>query len=462
MKRLGRYEILREIGRGAMGTVHRARDPKIDREVAIKTINLQGLSPEEAQQYRERFFREAQAAGRLSHAGIVTIYDVGEDEATGLPFLVMEFIEGTTLEELVRSGRLPFEKALGLTKQVAEALDYAHARKIVHRDIKPANILVAPDGLAKIADFGVAKLQTLQFTQPGMVMGTPAYMAPEQLIGGPVDGRSDLFSLGTILYWLVTGQQPFTGDSLASLTYNVAHVPHRRPTEVVSGLSPDCDHVIDRALAKDPSRRFQSGREFASALENLQRSSTPGSQSAIPAGVSTGGPVVPKHTETQPLQPTVALAPPRKGLAPLWFRTAEVVRRLPRGVQLGVGIGILLLLLLAVLMGGTARQATLQVNVQHSFRQAELSVWVGDDLLYMGKLEGVVKKRLKILEDVEGSFSETVQVPAGNHIVRVRVRSPSEGFDQTKEIRGEFIQDGQKVLQISFGWRNNNLSLALY
>ncbi|MBI4466711.1 MAG: serine/threonine protein kinase, partial [Acidobacteria bacterium] len=160
MKRLGRYEIIGELGRGAMGMVYRARDPKIDRIVALKTITVAGVTPADEEEYRQRFFREAQAAGKLSHGGLVTIYDVGEDEPTKTPFIVMEFIEGRTLEELGRGERLPAATALGLGKQIAEALDYAHARKIIHRDIKPANIIVTRRGHAKVLDFGLAKPRT--------------------------------------------------------------------------------------------------------------------------------------------------------------------------------------------------------------------------------------------------------------------------------------------------------------
>src|SRR3990170_306124 len=176
MERLGRYEVLYKLGSGAMGTVYRGRDPKIDRVVALKTINIAGLDPDEVNQYRERFFREAQAAGRLSHSSIVTVYDVGEEETTQTPYLVMEFIGGMTLEELGKGERLPKEKALELVQQGADALDYPHAPQIVHRDIKPANIIVTQDGRAKITDFGIAKLQTTHFTRTGTVMGTPAFM----------------------------------------------------------------------------------------------------------------------------------------------------------------------------------------------------------------------------------------------------------------------------------------------
>jgi len=219
MERLGRYEIIAELGRGAMGTVYRARDPKIDRIVALKTITVAGVRPADEEEYRQRFFREAQAAGKLSHSGLVTIFDVGEDEKSKTPFIVMEFIEGKTLEELGRGERLPTETALGLIQQIAEALDYAHGRKIIHRDIKPANIIVTGEGRAKITDFGIAKLAMTQFTQPGQVLGTPAYMAPEQLSGGAVDGRSDLFSLGVILYWLLTGDKPFAGVTTTAVSF---------------------------------------------------------------------------------------------------------------------------------------------------------------------------------------------------------------------------------------------------
>jgi len=305
MERLGRYEVLYKLGSGAMGTVYRGRDPKIDRVVALKTINIAGLGPAEVNDYRERFFREAQAAGRLSHSSIVTVYDVGEEETTQTPYLVMEFIGGMTLEELGRGERLPREKALELVQQVADALDYAHAQKIVHRDIKPANIIVAQDGRAKITDFGIAKLQATQFTRTGTVMGTPAFMSPEQLTAAPVDGRADLFSLGTVLYWLLIGRQPFSGDSLAALSYSVVHTQPSPPSHLEATLTADYDYVLQRALAKDPAQRYQRGRELAEDLEDLKCGRPPRSRTAVAAAV----------TETPPLTRTVALdavAPPRK------------------------------------------------------------------------------------------------------------------------------------------------------
>jgi serine/threonine protein kinase len=269
---LGRYEIVSELGRGAMGAVFRARDPKIDRTVAIKTISVSAVAAKDIEHYRQRFFREAQAAGRMSHPGIVTIYDVGEDETTHTPFIVMECVEGNSLDRLVATastGKLPRDIALKLLRQIAEALDYAHKQGIVHRDIKPANIMVTTEGLPKIADFGIAKLAMAETTLPGHVVGTPAYMSPEQLNGKVVDGRSDLFSLGVIAYWLLTGVKPFDGETLTEICVQVVTKDPAPPSEITSELNMDFDYVLSRALAKDPTMRYQSGRELAADLDNL-------------------------------------------------------------------------------------------------------------------------------------------------------------------------------------------------
>jgi serine/threonine protein kinase len=194
----GRYEILTELGRGAMGIVYKAHDPKINRLVAIKTITLHSLDSADERDYRALFFREAEAAGRLAHPRIVTIFDVAEDPDTLTPYIVMEYVPGHSLEEVLSTGhgKLPLGAALRVTQELAEALDYAHAQGIVHRDVKPSNIILAEDGYSKIADFGIAKLNAPDLVQARRTVGTPAYMSPEQLRGDPVDGRSDLFSLG--------------------------------------------------------------------------------------------------------------------------------------------------------------------------------------------------------------------------------------------------------------------------
>src|SRR6478609_2564020 len=281
MHQLGRYEIVAELGRGNMGAVFRARDPKIDRTVAIKTIAVPAGAAKDFEHYRQRFFREAQAAGRLSHPGIVTIYDVGEDEAAHTPFIVMECVTGQSLDRLVAaapSGILPRTTALELVQHIAEALDYAHSQGIVHRDIKPANIMITAAGQPKIADFGIAKLALAETTMPGQVVGTPAYMSPEQLNGKAVDGRSDLFSLGVIAYWLLTGIKPFDGDTLTEICAQVVTKDPAPPSQVAPGTSQDHDYVLSRALAKDPALRYQRGSEFAADLEDLRAGNKPRSR----------------------------------------------------------------------------------------------------------------------------------------------------------------------------------------
>lgn len=271
-KSLGRYEIVAELGRGAMGVVYKARDPKIDRFVALKTISLAGQEPEAEREFRERFFFEAQAAGRLVHPGIVTIFDVGEEPQRRDPYIVMEYIEGQSLSKLLsgEKKKLPFSTALRLTEELAEALDYAHAQGVVHRDMKPANILVNEEGHAKIADFGIAKLNLAHLTVPGQVLGTPAYMSPEQLEGEQVDGRSDLFSLGVILYSMITGYRPFQGNSATTVCFKVANREPVPATALDSELPPELDSVISRAMAKNPADRYQRGMEFAEDVRKLR------------------------------------------------------------------------------------------------------------------------------------------------------------------------------------------------
>jgi serine/threonine-protein kinase len=271
-KRFGRYEIIAELGRGAMGVVYKARDPKIDRFVAVKAISLSIQNPEEEREYRERFFHEAQAAGRLLHPGIVTIFDTGEDQEGHLAYIVMEYIAGQSLDRMLSEEpkKLPLDKALRLTRELAEALDHAHGQGVIHRDMKPANVLVTPEGHAKIADFGIAKINLANVTLRGQVLGTPAYMSPEQLEGEPVDKRSDLFSLGAILYRMVTGYGPFQGNSTATVCFKVANRDPLRATALDPELPAELDAVIARALAKDPAQRYQRGLEFALDLQELR------------------------------------------------------------------------------------------------------------------------------------------------------------------------------------------------
>jgi serine/threonine protein kinase len=272
---LGRFEIEAEIGRGAMGVVYRGRDTKINRLVAIKTISLIEQDPEEEREFRERFFLEAQAAGGLSHPGIVTIFDVGEEPDSKVPYIVMEYVSGRPLSKIlgtIESRKLPLGPALQVVQEIAEALHYAHQRGVIHRDIKPANILITREGHAKIADFGIAKMSASQMTLPGRTLGSPAYMAPEQLAGESADARSDLFSLGVILYTVLTGHRPFQGNSATTVMLKVArHVP--LPINVFeSDFPPALNHIVQRAVAKVPAERYQTGAELAADLHQLRAS----------------------------------------------------------------------------------------------------------------------------------------------------------------------------------------------
>src|SRR3984893_10186908 len=268
---LDRYEIDAELGRGAMGVVYRARALKLARTVAIKMISLFGLEPEAEQEYRKRFVVEARAAGRLSHAGIVTVFDVREDAETKAPYLVMEYIQGQSLQPLVsRENRtLPLSATLRLIQEVAEALHYPHVQGVVHRDIEPANILVTPDGHPKIADFGIAKLNQTDLTLPGQVLGSSAFMAPEQLSDEGVDARSDLFSLGVILYYMLTGHRPFQGNSTATVCFKLVNHDPLPVSAFESKFTPELDNIVSRAIAKDPAQRYQTGMAMASDIQRL-------------------------------------------------------------------------------------------------------------------------------------------------------------------------------------------------
>jgi serine/threonine-protein kinase len=272
----GRYEVVAELGQGAMGVVYKARDPKIERLVAIKTIALRGHNAKDEGEFRERFFNEARAAGRLNHPRIITIFDVGEELEEHDPYIVMEYVAGESLEEHLASGRkLPLANVLQLVQEIAEALDYAHTQGIVHRDIKPANIMLTEEGHAKIADFGVAKLNLSSLTVSGNTLGTPAFMSPEQLNGEAVDGRSDLFSLGVILYTLLTGYRPFQGNSALTISFKVVN---REPVPISAldpNLSPGLDYIVSRAIAKPPSERYQTGMEMALDLQDVQQNFIP-------------------------------------------------------------------------------------------------------------------------------------------------------------------------------------------
>ena len=266
---VGRYEILMELGQGAMGTVYKGRDPKINRLLAIKTIRFSDeFEPDKIQDIKERFFTEAELAGKLSHPGIVSIYDVGEDY--DLTYMAMEFLEGDSLEKYCnKESLLPVRRVLDIIAETADALEYAHNNGVIHRDIKPGNIMLLKNGKTKVTDFGIAKSISASKTRTGIILGTPNYMSPEQIIGRQVDARSDIFSLGVVFFQLVTGELAFKGDNLNNLFYQITQQRHPSPSKINPRVIKPCEQIIDKTLAKNPDHRFQHARDLVGYLRML-------------------------------------------------------------------------------------------------------------------------------------------------------------------------------------------------
>ena len=294
-EKLGRYEIIRELGKGAMGVVYLGKDPLIGRELALKTFRV-GLSSQdkELEQFRARFLREAQSAGILNHPNIVTIHDVAVNP-DGDFFIAMEYVKGTDLKHLMqRQGRLDQRFVIDTVAQIADGLDYAHAKGVVHRDIKPANIIITSEKQAKITDFGIARVDASNLTTEGQLLGTPNYMAPEQIQAHKVDHRADIFSLGVMLYELLTGKKPFQGDNLTQVTHRIVYEPYPDPKQFVPNLPSNLEQVLSRALAKKPDDRYLRGAEMAQDLRatfNRPTASAIGSSGSFlgdDAGTNTG------------------------------------------------------------------------------------------------------------------------------------------------------------------------------
>jgi eukaryotic-like serine/threonine-protein kinase len=526
-RRFGRYEIVGELGRGAMGVVYKARDPQIDRLVALKTISLQGQEPERDEEFRQRFFVEAQAAGRLHHPGIVAIFDAGEDPETHNPYIVLEYVAGESLSRILsREKKLPLAQALRLAEEIASALDYAHTQGVVHRDIKPANILITEDGHAKIGDLGIAKLNLAQFTLPGHVLGTPAYMAPEQLSGEGADGRSDLFSLGVILYAMVTGHSPFHGNSATTVCFKVVNREPIPASALDLELPRALDTIISRAIAKDPNARYQRGSDFAADLQQLQQQRQPGSTTT-----SLNTPLAAGTRSRSPLSSSANFAAanlgPAKGKRSMYAAMGAVP-------LLGLIVGATLMLALVLLFGNSlgkftpsrktaagapsgsastparpddeyaggtqpmpaatsthstdpadtrnaadkapqfrnlvqtsssprkirpASTASLDLSVQHQFKDATLSLWIDNKLTLTEPLHGTARKHMIVFNGIYGVNSKTVQVPAGAHVIRLRAQSADQSVDLSKTISAAFTDGDIKTLQVTFNNHNTAMNL---
>ena len=305
LTQLGRYRLLDVLGRGAMGVVYRAEDPSLGRVVAVKAVQLTSEAAASLD-YEARFYQEAKAAGSLNHRGIITIYDTGREGTWA--FIAMELLEGRELRQLLAEGRLPVARVLDIAAQVADALEAAHEQGVVHRDIKPGNIMVLAGDHAKIMDFGIARMRVSEVqTQVGLVLGSPKYMSPEQVAGRRVDHRSDIFSLGVVLFEMLAGMAPFSGKDMSELMYAVTHTQAPRPSQLNPHVPAMLDLIVEKALQKDVDTRYQSARDMAADLR-LCRDALPEDEKSATA---TGEITVPLHvtpaaaegdnTQTQPL-----------------------------------------------------------------------------------------------------------------------------------------------------------------
>jgi eukaryotic-like serine/threonine-protein kinase len=338
---LGRYEIVAEIGKGAMGVVYRANDPMLNRTVAIKTINMAEAEAEGVAEYEARFYTEAKAAGGLNHPNVIIIYDIGK--SGDLVYMAMEYIEGRELRELLVDGKpLPTVQAVDIAAQIADGLAYAHQHQVVHRDVKPANILITPDGRAKIADFGIARMRTNESrTQTGVIMGSPKYISPEQVVGKRADHRSDIFSLGVILYQSLTGGTPFNGEGLSALMYQITNHEPPPPSSVNAQVPVMLDYIIAKVLAKTPESRYQSAADLANDLREC-RVQLEGSRASAASLTATRpipitpppvpAPIVAADTNAgEPQEELVEKSGPTKGISRA-FDSQEATARLIRQI----------------------------------------------------------------------------------------------------------------------------------
>jgi predicted Ser/Thr protein kinase len=368
LQTVGRYEITGELGRGAMGVVYKALDPTIGRTVALKTMRLDvhGL---DAQEMVRRFQNEARAAGVLNHPNIVTIYDAGEED--GIFYIAMEFIEGTTLQEMLTEQRvLATDEVVQLTRQICRGLDYAHSNGIVHRDIKPANIMITANGTVKIMDFGIAKSGG-QVTNTGQVLGTPNYMSPEQVKGRPLDGRSDLFSMGVILYEMMTGEKPFVGQNVTTIIYKIVNETPITPRDLDVTVHPGLSAIVTKALAKAPDDRYQTGADLVRDLEHYKVAGAARTGSTAAIGPASAPPektvVLPVRVVSGNTVPvTAAATAPKKWPIPLPRPTTSIFSS--KRSQLIAAI--VTVLILGSAMGGYAYHRT-QVKMRQLAEEAK-------------------------------------------------------------------------------------------
>ena len=437
---LARYQIQGEIGRGMMGVVYRALDPALGRIVALKTVQPAFPLPEEQRKaFEERFLSEARVAAGLSHPAIVVVHDVGRDLESGALFIAFEYLQGQTLSELTATGPMEWREALRIAGRLSEALHHAHARGVVHRDIKPGNVMVLPNGDPKIMDFGIAKFASSQLTAAGEFFGTPAYMSPEQALGEAVDGRSDIFSLGSVTYLMLTGTKAFDSSSVPAVLNRVARHDPPPPSSFAPVLPSAVDQIVMRALAKRPAERYPDGRTMAEDIEDVLAGRPLRHRLTSPrewAGASTDALSVDDDLPPGPTAPASA---------PAWGRRDVIAL-----AALGIAAAVALLMLSGrgpasspaltatppVAPTPIPSPAHIALTLDHPFRRGTLTVWVDDKVVLEEPLESSVKKKLLVFRSRRGSEAATLDVPPGTHGLRVQVEG--DGMTLNRRLRTTF------------------------
>jgi hypothetical protein len=461
---IGRYAIEAEVGRGTMGIVYRAKDTLLGRAVALKTVGSFAAAAEDAGSFERRFLNEARAAAALSHPNIVAVHDFGTDPATGTLFIALEFLHGETLEAVSRRGPVEWPQACRILARVARALHAAHASGIVHRDVKPANIMLLPSGEPKVMDFGIAKVPASELTRAGEVFGTPSNMSPEQALGDALDGRSDLFSLGTVLYQLLTGRRAFTGENLPKILAAVVN-QEPAPPSASAAVPPGVDQVVAMALAKSPKDRYQTGAAMAEDLEDAVAGRAPRHASAART-LSADDPLAGLLDAPEAEVATIAVgrrpAPPRAAPAPLppaWRRFA---------VPVALAAALLLIVVagwrrpaeraagpVSVKGGSEAAEpaeaakdapARMTIDFEHHMRSGDLKVWVDDALVLDRPLEGRLVEKFGRVRLYKGRILETVEVTPARHSVRAEVAW--DGKVRTARTAATFRPDSSRTLDV--------------
>ena len=484
---VGRYEIRGELGRGMMGIVYEAHDPALGRDIALKTIQLAfSVTPEERVAFEKRFLTEARVAAALSHPGIVVVHDVGRDGETGTLFMALERLQGRTLDRVIAErGTLPWREAIAIIARVARALHHAHAKGVIHRDVKPANVMILPSGELKVMDFGIAKLDTGQLTAAGQFFGTPLYMSPEQARAGKLDARSDQFSLGALLYELLTGQKAFAGETVTQIIVKV--VSRDPPPLRLPGLPDSLPYVVARCLAKDPTDRYPDCAALAEDLDDLETGHSPrhrpvaalpaaaggtvvspqgaslsgsGADSAIPdLAAALEGLVSPTAGSQASGRPAVAAASRPRPLVPAPAPQAGGLLGSPFLPYVVAAAGLLVAVLLLASRGSRAPDSTpsrslredpsaaeprepagtpsrssppappppppdvarLAVSFEHSLKHGSLQVSVDDEVVIEQALDSRVTRKVLSLRFRKGSLTNTLDLEPGKHEVRLRV-----------------------------------------